>query len=82
MGIAREHAAAGAAVRAVLHDLNLAAVYADRVAVLAHGRLAACGAPWQVLTEPLLSAVFEHPVTVVPHPLRGCPMVVPGAGLN
>ena len=78
--VARERATGGAAVLAVLHDLNLAAAYADRVAVLSRGRLAACGAPWDVLTEGLLSEVFEHPVAVMRHPLRDCPLVMPAVG--
>jgi iron complex transport system ATP-binding protein len=80
MQIARQSADAGAAVLAVLHDLNLAAAYADRIAVLSRGRLAALGTPWEVFSEPLLSEVFEHPVAVIRHPLRDCPLVMPIAG--
>lgn len=77
MQIGREVAASGAGVLAVLHDLNLAAAHADRIAVLSRGRLAASGTPWEVLSEGLLSEVFEHPVTVVKHPLRDGPLVMP-----
>ena len=80
MQIAREAAQEGAAVLAVLHDLNLAAASADRVAVLSRGRLAAYGTPWEVFSESLLSEVFEHPVSVIRHPLRDCPLVMPIAG--
>jgi iron complex transport system ATP-binding protein len=76
MAIARSAADTGAAVVVVLHDLNLAAGGADRIAVLAHGRLAAYDTPWQVLSQKLLSEVFAHPITVMPHPVRDCPMVV------
>lgn len=75
--IAREEARAGAAVLAVLHDLNLAAACADRVALMASGRIMAIGTPWQVLTPQLLKAVFQHPVTVLRHPARDCPLIVP-----
>jgi iron complex transport system ATP-binding protein len=77
METARSMAVAGAAVLAVLHDLNLAAATADRVAVLQQGRLAAVGPPHEVCTEALLSEVFEHPMTVLQHPVRDCPLIVP-----
>jgi iron complex transport system ATP-binding protein len=78
---ARSAAADGAAVLAVLHDLNLAAAYADRVALLSGGRLAACGPPWEVFTEALLSEIFQHPIAVCRHPLRDCPLVLPAPEL-
>ncbi len=62
-GIARE----GAAVVVVLHDLSLAAAYADRVCVLEGGRIRADGPPAEVLTGELLSEVYQHPVEVVRH---------------
>ena len=77
MEIARALADGGAAVLAVLHDLNLAAAAADRVALLKQGRLAALGPPWQVLTESRLSEVFAHPMSVMRHPVRDCPLIVP-----
>lgn len=80
MEVARELAAGGAAVLAVLHDLNLAASHADRLAVLCGGRLRAVDEPWAVLTEGLLSEVFACPIAVCRHPVRGCPLVLPLAG--
>src|SRR5215207_2624764 len=62
--LAREVAVEGAAVLAVLHDLNLAARYADRVAVLRSGHLVGIGTPWEVLTAERLSDVFAHPIAV------------------
>ncbi len=76
MEIARELAANGASVLAVLHDLNLAAAHADRLAVLCGGHLVANDEPWAVLTERLLSDVYGCPIAVCPHPVRGCPLVV------
>ncbi len=79
MQIAREQAAAGGAVLIVVHDLNLAAACAGRVAVLQRGWLVACGTPWEVLTADLLARVFEHPLTVIPHPLGDRPLILPAS---
>ncbi|WUI93392.1 heme ABC transporter ATP-binding protein [Nocardia puris] len=75
--LAAERATAGAAVVVVLHDLGLAAAYADRVAVLDEGRLAADGSPRKVLTTDLLTRVYQHPVEVLDHPVTGAQLVLP-----
>ncbi|MGA5702003.1 heme ABC transporter ATP-binding protein [Peterkaempfera bronchialis] len=75
--ICREQADEGRAVVVVLHDLGLAAAHADRVAVFAGGRVAADGAPAEVLTEELLGEVYRHPVEVFPHPRTGGPLILP-----
>ena len=61
----------------VLHDLGLAAAYADRVAVLEHGRIVADGARRTVLTPDLLTRVYAHPVEVLAHPVTGAQLVLP-----
>jgi iron complex transport system ATP-binding protein len=76
LGLARELAGQGAAVLAIVHDLNQAAAHADRVGLLHGGRLAACGTPWDVLTPGRLTQVFGLPFTVLPHPVLDCPLVV------
>jgi iron complex transport system ATP-binding protein len=63
-------------VLATLHDLNLAAAYADRIVLLSRGRVAAAGTPAEVLSEPLLREVFGAEVTVRPHPETGRPLVL------
>lgn len=75
--IARERAARGDAVVVVLHDLALAAAYADRVAVLSEGRIAAYGPPAEVFTAKLLSDVYSYEVEIVSHPRTGVPLVLP-----
>jgi len=77
MRIARNRAADGAAVVVVLHDLGLAAAYADRICILENGRAAADGPPAEVLTEELLSRVYGHPVEVFAHPRSGATLVQP-----
>ena len=64
LGVARGAASAGSAVVVVLHDLSLAAAYADRVCLLHAGRVAADGPPDDVLTAERLGEVYEHPVAV------------------
>ncbi|MDX6759356.1 ABC transporter ATP-binding protein [Streptomyces sp. F8] len=60
----------------VLHDLNLAAAFCDRLYVLAGGRVAASGTPREVLTEDLLAEVYGVRARVEVHPDTGSPHVV------
>ncbi len=73
---ARGLAASGGTVLAVLHDLNLAAAYADQIVLMRNGGIVANGPPWDVLTEPLISDVYRQPVCVMAHPERDCPVVL------
>lgn len=75
--VVAEQARAGAAAVVVLHDLGLAAAHADRIVVLAEGRVVADGPPADVLDADLLSEVYRHPIEVIPHPRTGQPLVVP-----
>jgi iron complex transport system ATP-binding protein len=75
--IARLHTERGRTVAVVLHDLNLAARYAQRLVAMKDGVLVASGTPEEVLTEQLLADVFELEARVVPDPVTGTPMVIP-----
>jgi iron complex transport system ATP-binding protein len=66
--LARAVAASGGATLAVLHDLNLAALYADRIGVMHQGRLVALGPPAAVLRAELLREVYGLPFVITPHP--------------
>jgi len=66
----------GACVIVVLHDLNLAAGYANRIVLLEQGRVAADGTPDQVLTREHIERVYQQSVVVLRHPLRDVPLVV------
>lgn len=61
----------------VLHDLNLASLYADRVAILTNGHITAQGSPSQVLTADRLTSIYRVPVHVIPHPDYGTPLILP-----
>ena len=67
------------AVLAVVHDLTLAAAFADRLALLHEGRIVADGAPVAVLQPALIERVYGTAVRVIPHPETGRPVVVPDA---
>ncbi len=59
----------------VTHELNLAAEFADRVALLRDGKLIICHEPRKALTADLLSRVFHTPLLVDRHPQSGNPRV-------
>jgi ABC-type cobalamin/Fe3+-siderophores transport system ATPase subunit len=65
------------AILMVLHDLNLASLYSDRVALLVEGKVRSIGTPSEVLTEATLSSVYHIPIQVIPHPEYGNPLVLP-----
>ena len=67
----------GLTVVIIMHDLNQAALYADRVALLLNGRLLAVGDPRTVLTTENLTEAYGLPVIVSEHPVYHTPLVVP-----
>jgi iron complex transport system ATP-binding protein len=67
----------GTTVVMVLHDLNLAARYADHLVMMRAGRVVAEGAPRSVLTADAVRETFGLPCVVVDDPVTGDPMVVP-----
>ncbi|SDH21999.1 iron complex transport system ATP-binding protein [Roseospirillum parvum] len=77
MRFARRLAGQGVAVLAVLHDPNLAALHADRLAVLGEGRVLAEGVVSEVLTPDIIERAFRLKVRLFPHPERGVPQLCP-----
>jgi len=65
------------AVLVALHDLNLAAHYADRIALMVAGEIKAEGKPEQVLRPELIEEAYCMPVQVVKHPFLDIPLVLP-----
>ena len=61
----------------VLHDLNLAARYADHLVVMAGGEVVATGAPSEVLTSDLVHRAFGLESQIIADPVCGSPMVIP-----
>jgi iron complex transport system ATP-binding protein len=68
------------AVLIALHDLNLAAHYADRIALMVAGNIKAIGKPKEVLQPELIAEAYCLPVQVVKHPFLDIPLVLPEAG--
>lgn len=62
MDLARDYAARGGGVVAVMHDLNLSAIYAERLVLMKDGQIAAEGMPSAILTTSVLKRVFECPL--------------------
>jgi iron complex transport system ATP-binding protein len=67
----------GTTVAIVLHDLNLAARYADNVIAMKNGAVVAVGSPLEVVTESLVRDVFGLESRVIPDPVSGTPLVIP-----
>jgi iron complex transport system ATP-binding protein len=70
----------GTTIVVVLHELNLAARYADELVVMSHGRIVAHGAATDVLTSDVISEAFSIDTLVIPDPLTQTPLVVPVPG--
>ena len=68
------------AVLIALHDLNLAAHYADRIALMVAGNIKAMGKPKEVLQPELIAEAYCLPVQVVKHPFLDIPLVLPESG--
>lgn len=75
--LAHDH---GRTLLVVLHDLNLAAAYADCLVMMRSGRIIHRGPPGEVFTSRTLSSVFELEAQVVPDPHTGRPVCVPVRG--
>lgn len=79
MRLARDFAARGGGVVAVMHDLNLTAMFADRVVLMQAGRIAAQGPPGAVITSGTLSEVYGCDLAVSTPPRDGGPYLLPQA---
>jgi len=64
------------AVAVVLHDLNLASSWADRILFLSEGRLSASGSPHQVMTPEIIQAIYGLDTHIIHHPDSGRPLVL------
>jgi iron complex transport system ATP-binding protein len=77
--VVKRQAEEGCAVLLVIHDLNLAATFADDIVLLSAGKIAARGAPSEILNETLLSDVYGCPLSVIRSADTGLPLALPAA---
>ncbi|SIQ30984.1 iron complex transport system ATP-binding protein [Rhizobium sp. RU20A] len=82
MALARRFADAGGGVIAILHDLNLTAMYADHVVMMRAGTVAAGGAPQAVFTDDTLQSVFGCTMRVGVAPPIGTPFILPQTAIH
>jgi iron complex transport system ATP-binding protein len=76
MQLVKSRAQGNRAVVVVVHDVSLAAAYADRIALIVEGRISALGSAADVLTREKLQAVYDVELHVIESP-DGHPLVVP-----
>ena len=72
----RDMARESVGVLMILHDLNLAARYADEIVLMRGGSVTACGSPDEVLTPALIAATFDVEAVIVPNPSGSRPLIV------
>ncbi len=77
MRIARDFTGAGGGVVAVMHDLNLTAIFADSVTILSGGTVLSTGTPAQVMTDETLSRAYGCRLRVGQLPATGTPFILP-----
>jgi iron complex transport system ATP-binding protein len=80
MQVLRARASNGVSSIVALHDLSLAARFADRILLLADGQMVAAGAPTEVLTAPRIAAVYGVEMLITT--IEGVPVFVPRAQSN
>jgi iron complex transport system ATP-binding protein len=85
MGIMRDFANHGGGVITVMHDLNLTALYADKVIMMCAGKVLAQGSPDAVLCNTTLSKAYGCAIRINTPPATGTPFILPhaaGSGIN
>ncbi|MEM1431947.1 MAG: ABC transporter ATP-binding protein [Pseudomonadota bacterium] len=67
----------GKTIVMVLHDINLAAAHSDEIVAMRAGRIVRSGPPKEIVTEELLSALFDAPLSLHPRGAADVPFVLP-----
>lgn len=82
MRLARDFCRAGGGVIAIMHDLNLTALFADHVVLMREGRVIAAGTPKDTITDDNLHAVFATRLSVSQKPKDDTPFVLPHSAIS
>lgn len=69
-------------VVAVLHDLQLASTYADRIVFIKKGNIIANGTPHKLITKETIEDLYDFSVEIIYHPVTGNPIVVPATSIH
>lgn len=77
MNLLQQLAAKGLTIFIALHDVNLAATYADKIALLKAGHLIAFDSVSEVITEAMIKQVYDIEVDIIAHPKTAKPLVIP-----
>lgn len=77
LGLVKQLAARGKTVVMVLHDLTLAGMFSDQVAVMKAGQIIAKGSPREALTEDVLASAYGLNAEIWEDPVGGTPIIVP-----
>lgn len=73
---AREMANQGHTVLCVLHDINMAAMYVDRILMLKNGEIYCEGTPEAIINEEMVRKAYGYESIVTKHPIYQCPLVL------
>lgn len=76
LALAKSLARQGATVVTVLHDLNLASQYADRMIILNQGKITIDAPPALAMRAKIIEQVYQHKVSIIPHPELRHPLVI------
>jgi len=70
MNILKARATSNVGILVILHDLNLASHFADKIAIMKDGEIKAFGKPEEIMTDDFLTSIYEVPIKVKYEPLR------------
>ena len=70
MNILKARATSNVGILVILHDLNLASHFADKIAIMKDGEIKAFGMPEEIMTDDFLTSIYEVPIKVKYDPLR------------